>query len=80
MKSNLDLHGFKTEDVVAEVDRFIYGHQQAGTAKVEIMTGKGTGKVQKVVIDYLKKAGYHWEFKKMPSGSRNEGVLVIFMT
>lgn len=79
MKTLLDLHGYKAEDVETAVDAFIYKHHQANTSRVEIMTGKGSGKVQKVVIQYLKKAGYHWKYKELPNGKPNEGVIVVFM-
>jgi dsDNA-specific endonuclease/ATPase MutS2 len=75
----LDLHGFLTDDVEAEVDRFIMRVNGANLKQARIMTGKGSGKVQKVVIQYLKQAGYPWKFEKLSGGKFNEGVLVIFL-
>ena len=52
---------------------------QRNTARVRIMPGKGTGKVKAVVLDYLKKAHYHWQYEKLDKGKMNEGVIVVFM-
>ena len=46
---------------------------------VRIMSGKGTGKVKSVVIDYLAKANYPWAYEKLPNGQTNDGVLIVFM-
>ncbi len=73
----LDLHGDKVADVIDKVDRFIMKYHTQ--ARVRIMTGKGTGKVKAEVLKYLKQGGYPYEFEKLPSGKRNEGVLVVFL-
>jgi DNA mismatch repair protein MutS2 len=75
----LDLHGFKGDDVIDAVDRFLVQQTAKGSARVRIMTGKGTGTVKKIVTDYLKQGHYPWEFEKMENGSRNEGVLVVIL-
>lgn len=75
----LDLHGYATADVFDAVDRFLLSVARSGASRARIMTGKGTGQVRQVVVDYLKKAGYPWSHETTPSGQKNEGVLVIFM-
>lgn len=77
-KSTLDLHGFPSEDVVPAIDEFILKHSKSGIKVVRIMTGKGKGIVKKIVVDYLKQAGYPWKFEKQ-SGQTNEGVICVFM-
>jgi hypothetical protein len=47
--------------------------------QARIMTGKGTGKVQAVTIQYLKLAGYQWSFEKLSNGKNNEGCLIIHL-
>jgi hypothetical protein len=47
--------------------------------RARIMTGKGTGKVKAVTVQYLKLAGYQWSYEKLSNGSLNEGCLVIFL-
>jgi dsDNA-specific endonuclease/ATPase MutS2 len=78
-KDCLDLHGYRTEDVEAAVDRFLMALASTSLKRARIMTGKGTGKVQSVVVRYLKLAGYSWEYEKLANGRRNEGCLVIFL-
>ena len=75
----LDLHGFTLDQVDDAVDRFLAQNASRGVARVRIMTGKGTGAVQKATIAYVKRAGYTWEYEKMTGGKRNEGVLVVHM-
>jgi dsDNA-specific endonuclease/ATPase MutS2 len=78
-KDLLDLHAFVVDDVIDAVDSFIMRVNGANLKRARIMTGKGTGKVQKAVIQYLKQAGYPWQYEKLSSGKTNEGVLVIFL-
>ena len=75
----LDLHGFKADEIEPKVDDFLYSMSQKGVKKVAIMTGKGTGKVQKIVVNYLKKANYPWSFEQQDNGKKNTGVLIIHM-
>jgi DNA-nicking Smr family endonuclease len=75
----LDLHGYKLADVPDAVDRFLMASTRKGAKRVRIMTGKGTGQVRKSVTDYLKMGGYPFEFERLANGSRNEGVLVVFL-
>lgn len=75
----LDLHGFKTADVPDAVDRFLMNSMRRGAKRARIMTGKGTGQVRKVVMDYLRVGGFPFETERLPSGAKNDGVLVIFL-
>ena len=75
----LDLHGYKTDEAIDAIDRFIYKAVQDGEARVRIMTGKGTGAIFKTTTSYLKKGNYPWQFEKMSNGKPNEGVLVVFV-
>jgi len=78
-KDLLDLHGFKGDDVMDAVDAFIMKVNDLGLKRARIMTGKGSGVVKKIVIDYLKQARYPWAYEKLSNGKNNEGVLVIFL-
>jgi DNA-nicking Smr family endonuclease len=75
----LDLHGFKTADVPAAVDRFLVQSMRRGSKRVRIMTGKGTGQVKKTVTDYLRLGGYPFEAERLANGARNDGVLIVFL-
>lgn len=78
-KDLLDLHGFKAENVESAVDRFLVQISNSNLQKARIMTGKGTGTVQAIVIKYLKLAGYQWSYERLPNGKPNEGCLVIYL-
>ena len=76
-KDLLDLHGYKTDEVEAAVDRFLMEISNSNLKQARIMTGKGTGAVKSVVIKYLRLAGYPWAYEKLKNGKNNEGCLVI---
>ena len=75
----LDLHGFAKDDVHAALDRFLVQASERGVTSVRVMTGKGTGVVQKEVIRLLKQGHYPWKFEKLANGTENTGVLVVFV-
>ncbi len=76
---SLDLHGFAQADVHAALDRFLLQVSERGVKTARVVTGKGTGKVQKEVIRLLKQGHYPWKFEKLANGSENTGVLVVFV-
>ncbi len=78
-KDLLDLHGFKGEDVIDAVDGFIMKVSGSDLKRARIMTGKGSGTVKKIVVQYLKQAGYPWAYEKQSNGKDNDGVLVVFL-
>ena len=78
-KDLLDLHGFKTDEVEAAVDRFLVQISNSNLKRARILTGKGSGAVKATTIKYLKLAGYHWGYEKLSNGKDNEGCLVIFL-
>lgn len=78
-KDLLDLHGFTTDQVEEAVDRFLMKVSSSNLKRARIMTGKGTGAVKALTINYLKRAGYPWAYEKMANGKDNEGCLVIFL-
>lgn len=77
----LDLHGHLGEEVEAKLDRFLLmasrKASEGGPPVVRIMTGKGKGVVQSLVIEYLRQAKYTWRFEKSANGKPNEGVLLV---
>jgi len=77
MKS-LDLHGYNVDDAIEAIDRFLYEIHNSGSKRAKIITGKGSGKIQKATRDYLKKAGYHFKPEQMGNGRINEGVLIVY--
>jgi DNA-nicking Smr family endonuclease len=78
-KDLLDLHGYKADQVEDAVDKFLMKISSSGLKRARIMTGKGSGTVKNITIKYLKLAGYHWAYEKLPNGKNNEGCLVLFL-
>ncbi len=78
-KDLLDLHGYKSDEVSAAIDKFLMQLSSSSLKKARIMTGKGTGTVKALAITYLKMAGYNWAYEKLSNGKLNEGCLVIFL-
>ena len=68
----LDLHGYTTDAVQDAVDRFLVKSQSTGHAKVRLITGKGTGAVRKVALEWLKLGGF-------PYSTENEGSFIIYL-
>ncbi len=67
----LDLHGFTQDEALSAVDAFLMRHQSK--TRLRIVTGKGKGVLQKAVAQYLKTAGYPFDYEK-----GNTGVLLVF--
>ncbi len=78
MKS-IDLHGYRVEEVAEAVDAFLHQLNQSGANRGKIVTGKGTGKVQKEVIKYLKLGGYPWQYETLKNGNQNTGVIILLL-
>ncbi|MEI7485486.1 MAG: Smr/MutS family protein, partial [Ignavibacteriota bacterium] len=51
----IDIRGRRAEESEFEVTKFLDNANQAGLARVEILHGKGTGVLKKVVKDILSK-------------------------
>ncbi|MCB0348261.1 MAG: Smr/MutS family protein [Bdellovibrionales bacterium] len=78
-KDSIDLHGYRVDEVADEVDRFLMRLSSSNLKRAKIITGKGSGAVQKATIEYLKRAGYHFAFEKLSNGKENSGVLILFL-
>lgn len=79
MSDLLDLHGCRLDEVDDKVDRFLMKLSSSNLKRARIMTGKGTGVIQKAVMKYLKAAGYPYSFEKSANGKPNEGCLIVFL-
>ena len=73
----LDLHGQTQNQVFGQIEDFLrkYGHRP----KIKIMTGKGTGAIQKKTKEYLEIGSYPWTYERLPNGDLNRGVLLVFL-
>lgn len=66
----LDLRGFRAEEALSEVDRFIDQAVLSGIPMLQIIHGKGTGTLKKVIHELLEK---HPAVKKKRLGGLDEG-------
>lgn len=76
---SIDLHGKKEHEVEEAVDRFLFSISNKSIKRAKIITGKGSGIVQKKVIQYLKMAAYPWEYEKSITGKPNTGVIILLL-
>lgn len=68
----LDLHGRRVDEVPDLVDRFIRNCQSRGKARARIITGRGTGAVERATLEWLKRGGY-------PAKRENPGSWIVFV-
>ena len=80
MKDSIDLHGKRGDEVEAIIDNFLYKVSSTNLKRAKIITGKGSGVVQKIVINYLKLAKYQWSYEQLSNGKQNTGVIIIHLS
>ncbi len=66
----IDLHGYRVEEALAEVDRFLDRSLLANYPHVKICHGTGTGKLYRAIHEYLRD---HPAVRKFRFGSSEEG-------
>ncbi|MBO8170304.1 MAG: endonuclease MutS2 [Bacillaceae bacterium] len=72
VKMELDLRGYKVEDAINEIDKYLDDAILAGLNQVSLIHGKGTGQLRKGVHDYLRN---HRHVKSFRLGGQGEGGL-----
>jgi DNA mismatch repair protein MutS2 len=76
-KMELDLRGYRFEDVKDELDKFLDTATLNHLKSVRIIHGFGTGAVRKAVYDVLKKSPYVQEYRFGAEGEGLNGVTVV---
>lgn len=76
-RMELDLRGFRYEDVKDELDKFLDTAMLNHLKSVRIIHGFGTGAVRKAVQDVLKKSPYVSEYRYGGEGEGLNGVTVV---
>lgn len=71
MKTEIDLHGVKHEEVTSMVDSFIWEHMQKGTNGVTIITGNSP-EMKRMVNDIASEYGF-----KASEGMWNTGMIYL---
>jgi DNA mismatch repair protein MutS2 len=70
VSATLDLRGFRAEDAVQELDKYLDDATLAGLAQVTVIHGKGTGALRQVVREHLSR---HPEVAAFRLGVESEG-------
>ncbi len=77
--SELDLRGFRYEEVEDAVDQFIDRALLCNKTQVSIIHGFGTGGVRKAVHDYLKRCSYVKSYRFGGEGEGLNGVTIVYL-
>jgi DNA mismatch repair protein MutS2 len=75
----LDLRGWRAEQVGPELDRYLNDAYMAGIPSVRIVHGKGTGVLRQVVREYLAKTRLVDRFELAEQREGGEGVTVAWL-
>ncbi|HLH73136.1 MAG TPA: endonuclease MutS2 [Chloroflexota bacterium] len=75
----LDLRGWRAEQVVPELERYLNDAYMAGLSSVRIVHGKGTGVLRQVVRDYLASTGLVSQFETADQREGGEGATVAHL-
>lgn len=73
--AEIDLHGFFEREAIEAVEAFLFVAEQKNMKRVRIVTGKGTGVLQKAVRTWLGEQKYIFETAKITEGGR--GALIV---
>lgn len=75
--TRLDLRGFRTEDALIEVERFLDRASLSGVSQVEIIHGHGTGALKKYIRDLLRKSQYSKSWNPAALERGGDGVTIV---
>ncbi len=78
-KLELDLRGFRYEEVASEIDSFIDQAYLANMSMISIIHGFGTGAVRDAVQSYLKRSPYVKSYRYGGEGEGLNGVTVVYL-
>ncbi len=75
----IDLRGWRAEQVVPELERYLNDAYMANLPSVRIVHGKGTGVLRQVVRDYLASTGLVERFEAAEQREGGEGATVAYL-
>jgi len=76
-ENELNLIGFRVDEAIAILDKFLDNCTLAGTKEVRIIHGKGTGSLMRGVREYLSESSQVETFRKGESFEGGDGVTVV---
>lgn len=77
VKLELDLRGYKVEDAMVEIDKYLDDALLAGLSRVSIIHGLGTGQLRKGVQEYLRRHKSVSSFRFGVHGEGGLGVTIV---
>ncbi|MFZ5953408.1 MAG: endonuclease MutS2 [Candidatus Rifleibacteriota bacterium] len=77
VNSSVDLRGMRVEEALEAVESYLKTVCDSGLPKVYLIHGKGTGALQKAVLEYLRASPYRKKFRPGKYGEGDLGVTVV---
>ncbi|MEW6709240.1 MAG: Smr/MutS family protein, partial [Candidatus Riflebacteria bacterium] len=77
VNSSVDLRGMRVEEALETVESYLKTVCDSGLPKVFLIHGKGTGALQKAVLEYLRASPYRKKFRPGKYGEGDLGVTVV---
>lgn len=77
IKSEIDLRGMRVEEAIDEVETYLKTVADSDLPKVYLIHGKGTGALQRAIVEYLKSSPYKKKFRPGKYGEGDMGVTVV---
>ncbi len=75
IEAEIDLHGFHEHEAIEAISEFLMNAEQKHMKRVRIITGKGSGILQKSVRTWLINNEYFFETAKITEGG--SGALIV---
>jgi len=77
IKSEVDVRGMRVEEALDEVETYLKVVSESDLGRVFIIHGKGTGALQKAIVNYLKSSPWKKKFRSGRYGEGDLGVTVV---
>ena len=77
IKSEIDVRGMRVEEALDEVETYLKIVSESDLGRVYIIHGKGTGALQKAIVNYLKSSPWKKKFRSGRYGEGDLGVTVV---
>lgn len=77
VKSEIDVRGMRVEEALDEVETYLKIVSETDMGKVFIIHGKGTGALQKAIVNYLKSSPWKKKYRSGRYGEGDLGVTVV---
>lgn len=73
----LDLRGFRGQDALQELDRFLDKAVMAGYNRLELLHGKGDGILRKLIREHLRKQRFVLDFESEHADRGGDGITLV---